>query len=45
MSAKEQKKFFIDNGETDPIYSYNQTDFVKEMIAVEIRLAVFICGI
>ncbi|MGI6338896.1 MAG: BglII/BstYI family type II restriction endonuclease [Bacteroidales bacterium] len=37
MSAKEQKKFFIDNGEADPIYSYNQTDFVKEMIAVEIQ--------
>lgn len=37
MSAKEQKAFFIENGETDPIFSYNQTDFVKNMIAVEVQ--------
>ncbi len=37
MSAKEQKKFLIDNGEKEPIYSYNQTDFVKDKIAVEIQ--------
>lgn len=37
MSAKEQKKFLIDNGEPSPIYSYNQTDFVKEKIAVEVQ--------
>ena len=29
MSAKEQKEFLIANGEKEPIYSYNQTDFVK----------------
>ena len=37
MSAKEQKDFLIDNGEKEPIYSYNQTDFVKNKIAVEIQ--------
>ncbi len=37
MSAKEQKAFFIENGEDNPIYSYNQTDFVKNMIAVEVQ--------
>ncbi len=37
MSAKDQKKFLIANGEKEPIYSYNQTDFVKEKIAVEIQ--------
>ncbi len=30
MEASEQKKFLIENGENEPIYSYNQTDFVKE---------------
>ena len=38
MSAKEQKQFLIDNGEATPIFSYNQTDFVKDKIAVEIQL-------
>ena len=37
MSAREQKEFFIANGEKEPIYSYNQTDFVKDKIAVEIQ--------
>lgn len=37
MSAKEQKEFFIANGEDEPIYSYNQTDFVKNKIAVEVQ--------
>ncbi len=37
MSAKEQKDFLIDNGENEPIYSYNQTDFVKNKIAVEVQ--------
>lgn len=37
MSAKEQKEFLISNGEKEPIYSYNQTDFVKEKIAVEVQ--------
>lgn len=37
MSAKEQKKFFIANGEKEPIYRYNQTDFVKDKIAVEVQ--------
>lgn len=37
MSAKEQKEFLVDNGELEPIYSYNQTDFVKDKIAVEVQ--------
>ena len=37
MSAKEQKELLISNGETEPIYSYNQTDFVKDKIAVEVQ--------
>lgn len=37
MSAKEQKEFLIANGEEEPIYSYNQTDFVKDKIAVEVQ--------
>lgn len=27
----------IEQGEKDPIYSYNQTDFVKDKIAVEVQ--------
>lgn len=37
MSAKEQKEFLIANGEDEPIYSYNQTDFLKDKIAVEVQ--------
>lgn len=37
MSAKNQKQFLIENGDPEPIFSYNQTDFVKEKIAVEIQ--------
>jgi hypothetical protein len=37
MSAKEQKEFLIANGEKEPIYSYNQTDFVKDKVAVEVQ--------
>lgn len=37
MPAKEQKEFLIANGEKNPIYSYNQTDFVKNKIAVEVQ--------
>lgn len=37
MPAKEQKEFLINNGESEPIYSYNQTDFVKDKIAVEVQ--------
>ena len=37
MPAKEQKEFLIANGEIEPIYSYNQTDFVKDKIAVEVQ--------
>lgn len=37
MTPKDQKQFLKDNGEEAPIYSYNQTDFVKEKIAVEVQ--------
>jgi hypothetical protein len=37
MTAKEQREFLLANGEKEPIYSYNQTDFVKDKIAVEIQ--------
>jgi hypothetical protein len=37
MSSKEQKEFLIKSGEKEPIYSYNQTDFVKDKIAVEVQ--------
>lgn len=37
MSAKEQKAFLEKNGEKNPIRSYNQTDFVKNKIAVEVQ--------
>ena len=36
MSFEEQKREIIDSGE-EPIYSYNQTDFVKNRIAVEVQ--------
>jgi hypothetical protein len=36
MSAKDQKTFLISKGE-DPIFSYNQTDFVKDKLAVEVQ--------
>jgi hypothetical protein len=36
MSAPEQKKEIEDAGET-PIFSYNQTDFVKNRVAVEVQ--------
>jgi len=37
LSAREQRDFLIKNGERNPIYSYNQTDFVKNQIAVEVQ--------
>lgn len=36
MPAQEQKKEIEETGET-PIFSYNQTDFVKDRIAVEVQ--------
>ncbi len=37
MPAKQQKEFLIAHGEKAPIFSYNQTDFVKDKIAVEVQ--------
>ena len=36
MSPEEQKKEILSVGET-PIFSYNQTDFVKERVAIEVQ--------
>jgi len=36
MSSKEQKKI-IEQENGEPIYSYNQTDFVKERVAIEVQ--------
>jgi hypothetical protein len=37
MPPEEQKKEIVTAGET-PIFSYNQTDFVKDRVAVEVQL-------
>ncbi len=37
MNVQEQKCFLESNGESNPIYSYNQTDFVKNAIAIEVQ--------
>jgi hypothetical protein len=37
LNLHEQKEFLIKNGENNPIFSYNQTDFVKDKIAVEVQ--------
>jgi len=36
MSPEEQKKLIEDSGEI-PIFSYNQTDFVKDRVALEVQ--------
>lgn len=36
MTPDEQKKEIEESGET-PIYSYNQTDFVKDRVAIEVQ--------
>lgn len=36
LDAKEQKKEIEEAGES-PIFSYNQTDFVKERVAIEVQ--------
>jgi hypothetical protein len=37
LPVNQQKEFLISSGENNPIYSYNQTDFVKNKIAVEVQ--------
>ncbi len=37
MPASDQKKFLVEHGEPEPIFRYNQTDFVKDKIAVEVQ--------
>ena len=36
MNAEDQKQEIIKSGET-PIFSYNQTDFIKDRVAVEVQ--------
>lgn len=36
MDASEQKREIIENGQT-PLFSFNQTDFVKDRVAVEVQ--------
>lgn len=37
LDSKQQKEFLIKNGVEDPIYSYKQTDFVKDNVAIEVQ--------
>lgn len=37
MPFEDQKEYLLDNGEKNPIYSFNQTDFVKDKLAVEVQ--------
>jgi hypothetical protein len=37
MPLKEQKKYLISKGDSQPMISYKQTDFVKEKVAVEVQ--------
>jgi hypothetical protein len=37
LPFEEQKAYLIGSGETAPIHSYKQTDFVKDEIAVEVQ--------
>ncbi len=37
LDLEDQKKYLIENGEKSPIFSYKQTDFVKNEIAVEVQ--------
>jgi hypothetical protein len=37
LPFEQQKAYLIESGETAPIHSYKQTDFVKDEIAVEVQ--------
>ncbi len=37
LPLEKQKEFLIEKGVESPIYSYKQTDFVKENIAIEVQ--------
>jgi len=37
LPHEDQRYFLVRNGEVDPIKSYNQTDFVKNKVAVEVQ--------
>jgi len=37
LPLEKQKEFLIQRGDSAPIYSYKQTDFVKENIAIEVQ--------
>lgn len=37
LPLEKQKEFLIEKGVASPIYSYKQTDFVKDNIAIEVQ--------
>ena len=37
LPTEKQKEFLIEKGVTSPIFSYKQTDFVKNQIAIEVQ--------
>jgi len=37
LPPKKQREYLISHGVTDPIFSYKQTDFVKDRIAIEVQ--------
>lgn len=37
MPFEKQREYLLKKGERNPIYSYNQTDFVKDKLAVEVQ--------
>lgn len=37
LTPQKQREFLEQHGEPNPIYSYNQTDFVKDEVAVEVQ--------
>jgi hypothetical protein len=37
LQLKDQKKYLIEKGISDPIKSYKQTDFVKDRVAIEVQ--------
>ncbi|GAB4417933.1 MAG: hypothetical protein OHK0039_28880 [Bacteroidia bacterium] len=42
MEADAQRRFLIGHGEAKPTFSYNQTDYVKDKIAVEVQLGKYV---
>ena len=45
MTSKEQKHLLTNNGEKEPIFSYNQANLVKDKITVEIQFGKTVCSL